>query len=69
MAVEQLNNWTIISFQYSKGDDYKSYTLFYVKTTKKISWNDAEMLLKSFWTGHLQMMRIELVDEGEHQKV
>ena len=31
------------------------------------------MLLKSFWTSHLQMMnpysRIELVDEREYQKV
>ena len=38
--------------------------------------NDAEMLLKSFWISHLQMMnglepisRIELVDEREDQKV
>ena len=30
--------------------------LFYVKTTTNKFWNDAEMLLKSFWTSHLQMM-------------
>ena len=34
----------------------KSYILFHVKTTTNNFWNDAEMLLKSFWTSHLQMM-------------
>ena len=31
-------------------------TFFYVKTTTNKFWNDAEMMLKSFWTSHLQMM-------------
>ena len=32
------------------------YILFHVKTTTNKFWNDAEMLLKSLWTSHLQMM-------------
>ena len=47
---------SFISFQYSKRDEYKSYILFYVKTTTNKFWNDAEMFLKSFWTSHLQIM-------------
>ena len=48
--------WTNISFQYSKRDECNSYILFHVKTTTNRFWNGAEMLLKSFWTSHLQMM-------------
>ena len=56
----------------------KATFFFVVKTTAKSFWNDAGMLLKSFWTNHLQMIqmmngleysRIELVDKREDQKV
>ena len=48
----------------------KAAFFFMLKTTTNILWNDAEMLLKSFWTSHLQIMNgIELVDEREYQKV
>ena len=46
----------LINIQYSKKDEGKSYILFNVKTTTNKFWNDPEMLLKSFWTSHLQMM-------------
>ena len=68
MAVEMINNH-LISVQ-SKRDECKSYNLFHVKTTINIFWNDAEMLLKSFWNSHLKIIngldpysRIELVDQ------
>ena len=51
MTVELIK---IISF--SKRDECKSYILFHVKATTNRFWNDAEMLLKSIWTSHLQMM-------------
>ena len=44
------------SSHFSKRDECKSYILFYVKTTTNKFWNDAEMLLKSFWTSHCRMM-------------
>ena len=50
----------------------KAKFFFYVKTTTNKIWSDAEMLLKSFWTSHLQMnpyFKIELVDKREDQKV
>ena len=53
MAVELK---TFISFQYSKSDKGKSYILFYLKTTTNESWNDAEIMLKSFSTSNLQIM-------------
>ena len=34
----------------------KSYILFHVKTKTNTFWNNAEMLLQSFWSSHLQMM-------------
>ena len=34
----------------------KATFFFHLKTTTNKFWNDAEMLLKSFWTSHLQMM-------------
>ena len=55
MVVELINNH-FISVQYSKIDECKSYILFHVKTTINKFWNDAEMLMKSFWTSHLQML-------------
>ena len=63
-----------MSFQYRKRDEGKSYILFHVETTTNKFLDYGEMLLKSFWTGHLQMdqnpySRIELVAEREYQKV
>ena len=48
-------NWTD-QFSTVKEMSVKSYILFHVKATTKIFWNDAEKLLKSFWTSHLHMM-------------
>ena len=47
MAVELVNNHLISEQQ---------KILFHVKTTTNRFRNDAEMLLKSFWTSHMQMM-------------
>ena len=56
MAVE-LINCHLISVQCSKRDECKSYILFHV--TIKF-WNDGEMMLRSYWTSHLQMMNNNL---------
>ena len=46
----------VFSFYSDMSVNCKSYILFHVKTTTNKFWNDAEMLLKSFGTNHLQMM-------------
>ena len=42
MAVDLIN--ILVSFQYGKSDECKTYILFHVKTTSNRFWNDAEML-------------------------
>ena len=44
-------------FSTAKEMSVKATFFFVVKTTANKFWNDAEMLLKSFWTSHLQMMK------------
>ena len=44
------------SFQYNKWDKCKSYILFHSKTITNQFWNNLEIILKSFWSSHLQMM-------------
>ena len=55
MVLELINN-RLISVQ--QRDECKRYIIFHVKNTTYKFWNDTEMLLKSFWTSHLQMMNV-----------
>ena len=53
MALELIYNH-IISVR--KREKPKSYILFYVTIATNKFWNDSELMLKSFWTSHLQIM-------------
>ena len=49
-------SWTYTQSAHSKRNECKRYILFHIKTTTNEFWNNDVMLLKSFWTSHLQMM-------------